>query len=36
MQIKRMGNRLWLAVLMLVAALSFAGCGMSAGMMVRS
>lgn len=31
MQIKRMENRLWLAVLLLVAALSFAGCGMSAG-----
>lgn len=31
MQIKRMGNRLWLAVLLLVAALSLAGCGMSAG-----
>ena len=31
MQIKRMENRLWLAVLLLVAALSLAGCGMSAG-----
>lgn len=31
MQIKRMGNRLWLAVLLLVAALSIAGCGMTAG-----
>ena len=31
MQIKRMGNRLWLAVLLLMAALSLAGCGTSAG-----
>ena len=31
MQIKRMENRLWLAVLLLAAALSLAGCGMSAG-----
>ena len=31
MQIKRMENRLWLAVLLLMAALSLAGCGTSAG-----
>lgn len=31
MQIKRMENRLWLAVLLLVAVFSLAGCGMSAG-----
>ena len=31
MQIKRMENRLWLAVLLLVAALYLAGCGKSAG-----
>ena len=31
MQIKRMENRLWLAVLLLMVALSLAGCGTSAG-----
>lgn len=31
MQIKRMGNRLWLMGILLAAVLSLAGCGMTAG-----